>query len=102
MSVIVAGGIAGDVNHAIKQRLSVIVAGGIAGDVNHAIKQRHGASSVRQSAPNRRHGAISGGNRGCGLFFVEYETGLSRNHPENWQSAIRALIRIRKEGGDRT
>jgi len=34
--VIVAGGIAGDVNHAIKPR--VIVAGGTAEDVNHAIK----------------------------------------------------------------
>jgi len=37
--VIVAGGIAEDVNHAIRQSLSVIVAGGIAEDVNHAIKQ---------------------------------------------------------------
>jgi len=46
--MIVAGGIAGDVNHVIKPRLSVIVAG-----VNHAIEQGENACSVPPFAPNR-------------------------------------------------
>jgi 6-phosphofructokinase len=34
-----AGGIAGGLNHAIKQANRVMTAGGIAGGLNHAIKQ---------------------------------------------------------------
>jgi hypothetical protein len=39
-SVILGGGITGEVNHALKQNeQSVILGGGITGEVNHTLKQ---------------------------------------------------------------
>ena len=50
--MIVEGGIAGDVNHAIKPRLSVTIAGGLTRKVNHVSKQSGRACSALPSAPN--------------------------------------------------